>query len=110
MSDEIKKTADWAPGTLENTRKNIGDISESEAASMAKKLGGEVMYERSGNGYSSGNSNSNKNGRIMRNTTSSGSTSQSQSSLSPKPGKYKREQLPNISKKTAAAIDKLKRP
>ena len=107
MSDEIKKTADWAPGTLENTRKNIGDISESEAASMAKKLGGEVMYERSGNGYSSGNSNSNKNGRIMRNTTSSGSTSQSQSSLSPKPGKYKREQLPNISKKTAAAIDKL---
>ena len=107
MSDEIKKTADWAPGTLENTRKNIGDISESEAASMAKKLGGEVMYERSGNGYSSGNSNSNKNGRIMRNTTSSGSTSQSQSSLSPRPGKYKREQLPNISKKTAAAIDKL---
>jgi len=107
MSDEIKKTADWAPGTLENTRKNIGDISESEAASMAKKLGGEVMYERSGNGYSSGNSNSNKNGRIMRNTTSSGSTSQSQSSLNPRPGKYKREQLPNISKKTAAAIDKL---
>lgn len=112
MSDETIKTADWAPGTLDNTRKNIGDLSDVEAADMAKKLGGEIMYERSSNntGSGSGNSNSNKNGRIMRNTTSSSSGSASKSSnagIAPRSGKYKREQLPNISKKAAAAIDKL---
>ena len=37
MSDETIKTADWAPGTLDNTRKNIGDLSDVEAADMAKK-------------------------------------------------------------------------
>lgn len=114
MSDETIKTADWAPGTLDNTRKNIGDLSDVEAADMAKKLGGEIMYERSSNnsGSGSGNSNSNKNGRIMRNTTSSSSSSGSASNssmagIAPRSGKYKREQLPNISKKAAAAIDKL---
>lgn len=112
MSDEINKTANWAPGTLDNTRKNIGDISDLEAADMAKKLGGEIMYERSSNSSSSGsgNSNANKNGRIMRNTTHSSSSNSSASSISgiaPKVGRYKREQLPNISKKAATAIDKL---
>lgn len=38
MADEINKTADWAPGTLDKTRKNIGDISEKDAAAMAKNL------------------------------------------------------------------------
>ena len=47
MSDEHNKTADWAPGTLDKTRRNIGDIDELEAAEMTKKLGGEIMYERS---------------------------------------------------------------
>ena len=28
MSDEINRTADWEPGTLDKTRKNIGDISD----------------------------------------------------------------------------------
>ena len=28
MSDQINRTADWAPGTLDKTRKNIGEISE----------------------------------------------------------------------------------
>ena len=46
MADDLK-TADWAPGTLDNTRRNIGEIDREEAKLMAKKLGGEVMYERS---------------------------------------------------------------
>jgi 3-dehydroquinate dehydratase len=43
MSDEIKRVADWEPGTLDKTRKNIGNIDSEEAAIMAKKLGGEVL-------------------------------------------------------------------
>ena len=37
MSDEIKRVADWEPGTLDKTRKNIGNIDSEEAAIMAKK-------------------------------------------------------------------------
>ena len=78
MADEINKTADWAPGTLDKTRKNIGDISEKDAAAMAKKLGGQVMYERSSNS-SGGNP---KAGRIVRQPSSSNSGSSGSSSSS----------------------------
>lgn len=64
MADKINGTADWAPGTLDKTRKNIGDISDKDAAAMAKKLGGEVLYERST--ASGGSSSGNKAGRIVR--------------------------------------------
>ena len=46
-NDSLNKTADWAPGTLDKTRKAIGDIDPQEAATMAKKLGGQVLNERS---------------------------------------------------------------
>ena len=36
----------FAPGTLDNTRKNIGPIDVEEAKEMQKKLGGEVLPER----------------------------------------------------------------
>ena len=39
MDGEVKKTADWEPGTLDKTRKNIGSLDAGEAADMAKKLG-----------------------------------------------------------------------
>ena len=112
MSDEIKRTADWEPGTLDKTRKNIGDISRNEADAMAKKLGGEVMYERSSSGHSGGSAGGqNKNtGRIIRQTSSSkaaSSVSSSVASISTPKGKYKREDLPDISKKVSSAIDKL---
>lgn len=109
MGDEINKTADWAPGTLDKTRKNIGDISDKDAAAMAKKLGGQVMYEKS-----SANStpSQNRGGRIVRQQSSgSGSSSNSSSNSTPdfsgQKKRYQREQLPNISKKVANAIDKL---
>ena len=46
MDDVRPKQADWAPGTLEKTRKAIGNIDAAEAMKMSKVLGGEVMYER----------------------------------------------------------------
>ena len=109
MAEEINKTADWAPGTLDKTRKNIGDISDKDAAAMAKKLGGQVMYERTTPTAASG---SNKTGRIVRNSTPSGGSSSSSSSSNgasslSAPKKRRREDLPVISKKTAATIDKL---
>ena len=109
MAEEINKTADWAPGTLDKTRKNIGDISDKDAAAMAKKLGGQVMYERT---TPTAASSSNKTGRIVRNTTPSGGSSSSSSSNNGSsalsaPKKHRREDLPVISKKTAATIDKL---
>lgn len=103
MADEISKTADWAPGTLDRTRKNIGEISNKDASEMAKKLGGQVMYESS-----TGSSNPNKGGRIVRKTSSSSSSnSPSQRQNNPSQKKYIREDLPNISKRVEALIDKL---
>lgn len=113
MSDEINKTADWEPGTLDKTRKNIGDIDASEAADMAKKLGGQILYEKtsSSSGTGSSQNTNSKAGRIVRQTTPSKSSSvstTSTSSLGVADGhKYRREQLPSINKKVNAAIDKL---
>ena len=46
MSDG-RPQAKWEPGTLDNTRRNIGNISAEEAARMTKVLGGEVFTEKS---------------------------------------------------------------
>ena len=109
MADEtISRTADWEPGTLEKTRQNIGNIDASEAAAMAKKLGGQNLYEKSSSGGSSsgGSSNPNKNaGRIMRATTPSKPSTTQASVITPK--RHIREDLPVISKKVNNAIDKL---
>ena len=37
----------FEPGTLDQTRRNIGEINKEEAAHMMKVLGGEVIQERS---------------------------------------------------------------
>ena len=113
MAEKINGTADWAPGTLDKTRKNIGDISDKDAADMAKKLGGQVLYERTSSGGSSG---TNKAGRIVRQTSggSSGSSGSGSSSggsgstgFSTSSGRRKKEELPVISKKAASTMDKL---
>jgi hypothetical protein len=48
MDNEVPyhKKAGWAPGTLDQTRKAIGQIDPKEAEIMVKKLGGEVLNER----------------------------------------------------------------
>lgn len=104
MAEEINKIADWEPGTLEKTRKNIGNIDENEAASMAKKLGGEVYYERTTN-KSSSNTNPNNTGRIVRKQT--GTESNNSSDMAQMQRKRNKEDLPLISKKTNTLIDKL---
>ena len=113
MAEKINGTADWAPGTLDKTRKNIGDISDKDAVDMAKKLGGQVLYERTSSG---GGSGTNKAGRIVRQTSggsggSSGSGSSSGGSsstgFSTSSGRRKKEELPVISKKAASTMDKL---
>lgn len=108
MSEEINRTADWAPGTLDKTRKNIGEISKEDAADMAKKLGGKVMYERSENSVSS--KNQNRTGKIIRNTENSFSANAKDPQNSQTVAAQKRsvrEDLPAVSKKVAILIDRL---
>lgn len=120
MQDEVKRPreADWAPGTLDRTRKAIGNIDPSEAEVMSKKLGGEVMYERTP-ANSSVNAKSTKGtGRLKRPEGSSsgnggtsgrsGSSSSSSNSQSHGSGSRKRqEELPVISQKLNSMFDKL---
>lgn len=42
-----EKKQTYAPGTLDHTRQNIGPIGLEEALEMQKKLGGEIIQERS---------------------------------------------------------------
>lgn len=110
------KEADWAPGTLDRTRKAIGDIDPAEAQRMSKKLGGEVMYEKSTHVAGASTKGT---GRIVRNSpsgggSSSGSSGSSYSSGSnsgtPTPsgkGRKRQEELPVIPQKLAQMIDKL---
>lgn len=69
MGNSRPKTADWAPGTLDRTRKAIGNIDEAEAEKMTKVLGGEIMYERTSNPSSSKKIKGT--GRLMRQSASS---------------------------------------
>jgi hypothetical protein len=123
MSDEplSHKTADWAPGTLDKTRKAIGAIDPAEAAIMAKKLGGQVLNERSAPANAS--SHTSKYGPITGAGRSGGSSSGGHSSQQPdwskapseagaggnNPRKHRKAQdeLPNIPAKMSTEIDKL---
>jgi len=114
MADEINRTADWEPGTLDKTRKNIGLIDEKEAATMAKKLGGQVMYERttSSGGGNSQNQGGKGTGRIIRASDggkggSGGSGSSKPNTTYQAPRRHIREDLPQVNKKFNNAVDKL---
>lgn len=118
MNDDIK-TANWAPGTLDNTRKNIGDIDREEARLMAKKLGGEVMYERSNNSLAGSSKTGGKLVRAGGTSSTPGGISAASSAgaartskptgvpTAAQPKHKKNESLPNISKKVAIAFDKM---
>ena len=111
--DRRPKTADWAPGTLEKTRKSIGDITPEEAKMMSKKLGGEVMYERSDPETMILPKKNSRAGRIVRqNTVSETDTPTEQTDTSPDSasslqGGRTQDGLPVISQKFEAQIDKL---
>lgn len=112
MQEEGKrpKQADWAPGTLDKTRKAIGDIDPSEAEIMTKKLGGEVMYERSENKNSLSRSTKGT-GRLMRQTASSSSeetsSNESENEHHGTGSRKRQEELPAIGQKENSLIDKL---
>ena len=118
MQEESKraKEADWAPGTLDRTRKAIGQLEPGEAEIMSRKLGGEVMYERSDRSTGSMQKSTKGTGRIMRQTSSSSSSAgkSSADSLSlvtehaQGSGSRKRqEELIPINQKLSKLIDKL---
>ena len=118
MQEEVKraKEADWAPGTLDRTRKAIGDIDPITAEVMSKKLGGEVMYERSGNTSSSIGRSTKGTGRIMRQTPggSSGSSGNNAGGTKSQPEQHhgagsrkRQEELPVVSPKLNAMLNKL---
>ncbi|MBR7064798.1 MAG: hypothetical protein IKI31_06610 [Treponema sp.] len=116
-----QKTADWEPGTLEKTRKAIGEIEPLEAEFMAKKLGGEVMYERS-ESSEQGSSQARTPKRPAAISSSRGASSSSSSAKSKSGGTmsnqtqtqstqvYRRRiknDLPPVPPRFAAEIDKL---
>lgn len=113
MQDDGKRArqADWAPGTLDRTRKAIGQLDPGEAEIMSKKLGGEVMYERSDSSSSSGKS-SKGTGRLIRQSSSGNSenTSGSDAAASGQRGngtRRRQEELATVTPKLSSLFDKL---
>lgn len=113
MQDDGKRAreADWAPGTLDRTRKAIGQLDPGEAEIMSKKLGGEVMYERSDSSSSSGKS-SKGTGRLIRQTSSGNSEniSGSDAAASGQRGngtRRRQEELSTVTPKLSSLFDKL---
>ena len=113
MQDDGKRAreADWAPGTLDRTRKAIGQLDPGEAEIMSKKLGGEVMYERSDGSSLSGKS-SKGTGRLIRQTSSGNSenTSGSDAAASGQRGngtRRRQEELATVTPKLSSLFDKL---
>lgn len=113
MQDDGKRArqADWAPGTLDRTRKAIGQLNPGEAEIMSKKLGGEVMYERSDSSSSSGKS-SKGTGRLIRQTSSGNSenNSGSDAAASGQRGngtRRRQEELSTVTPKLSSLFDKL---
>lgn len=108
MSDSKPKTADWAPGTLDKTRKAIGQIDEVEAEKMRTVLGGEVMYEKTDD-FSSPRT-AKGTGRLIRQTAAQDSPQKETAEVqAPKPGKGRKnqEELISVSSKVSSQIDKL---
>lgn len=116
-SGPSKPKAVWEPGTLDATRKNIGAIDKEEAARMTKILGGEIMTEKSTPiDYSKlpkrAPSNrvvrsTNVSSQMAKNASSSASSSSSSAPSEPKRKVTKAANLPQISAKDNAKIDKL---
>ena len=119
FSGPSKPKAVWEPGTLDATRKNIGAIDKEEAARMTKVLGGEIMTEKSVPiDYSKlpkrAPSNrvvrpTNVSSQMAKSSSSGGFSSGSSNSAESEPKKKvtKAANLPQISSKDNAKIDKL---
>jgi len=119
FSGPSKPKAVWEPGTLDATRKNIGAIDKEEAERMTKVLGGEIMTEKSVPIDYSKLPKRAPSHRVVRPTNVSASSSKSSSSggtassasnptfAEPKKKVTRAANLPTISSKDNAKIDKL---
>ncbi len=119
FSGPSKPKAVWEPGTLDATRKNIGAIDKEEAERMTKVLGGEIMTEKSVPIDYSKLPKRAPSHRVVRPTnvsTSSGKSSSSGGASSsasnptfaePKKKVTRAANLPQISSKDNAKIDRL---
>lgn len=114
----------FEPGTLDNTRRNIGVLDAEEAAKMQKVLGGEVFTEKSVPvDYSklpkkavphrtvvraSGQTSASISGRHSGPSSSNSSSSSTKTSAPEAPKKMKQvSDLPSISQKDNQLIDRL---
>lgn len=124
---EFKRKAPQAvfePGTLENTRKNIGVLDPEEAAHMTKVLGGEIFTEKSvpidysklpkksiqhrSHSRATGQTSASVSSSSSSFSSSAGSNSKPASSAPAKPKKIKTvPDLPAISQKDNQLIDRL---
>ncbi len=118
FSGPSKPKAVWEPGTLDATRKNIGAIDKEEAERMTKVLGGEIMTEKSVPIDYSKLPKRAPSHRVVRPTNVSAASSKSSSSgtasgasnptfAEPKKKVTRAANLPTISSKDNAKIDKL---
>ena len=120
FSGPSKPKAVWEPGTLDATRKNIGAIDKEEAARMTKVLGGEIMTEKSVPIDYSKLPKRAPSHRVVRSTNVSAQMAKSSSSAgggssassasapsAPKKKVTRTANLPQISSKDNAKIDKL---
>ncbi len=118
FSGPSKPKAVWEPGTLDATRKNIGAIDKEEAERMTKVLGGEIMTEKSVPIDYSKLPKRAPSHRVVRPTNVSAATSKSSSGgtasgasnptfAEPKKKVTRAANLPQISSKDNAKIDKL---
>ena len=118
FSGPSKPKAVWEPGTLDATRKNIGAIDKEEAERMTKVLGGEIMTEKSVPIDYSKLPKRAPSHRVVRPTNVSAASSKSSSGgtasgasnptfAEPKKKVTKAANLPTISSKDNAKIDKL---
>ena len=119
FSGPSKPKAVWEPGTLDATRKNIGAIDKEEAERMTKVLGGEIMTEKSVPIDYSKLPKRAPSHRVVRPTNVSTASSKSSSSsgtasgasnptfAEPKKKVTRAANLPTISSKDNAKIDKL---
>ncbi|MBQ0051179.1 MAG: hypothetical protein KBT11_03840 [Treponema sp.] len=126
-SSPKKPEAKWEPGTLDNTRRNIGPIDQAEAQAMMKKLGGEIFTEKAAPiDYSSlpkskeyskravGKSASSLASEIATSSAASSGSKNSSSKTGNKVGFATRERplrsmynLPDISAKEKALMDRI---
>lgn len=118
FSGPSKPKAVWEPGTLDATRKNIGAIDKEEAERMTKVLGGEIMTEKAVPIDYSKLPKRAPSHRVVRPTNVSAAASKSSSGgtasgasnptfAEPKKKVTRAANLPTISSKDNAKIDKL---